>query len=72
MQFCCCKIGILVIDTQGALQLKDKIEATCIFIQPPGLDVLRERLTARGTESAEAIISLLRLTDYLYCDVTIS
>lgn len=46
---------ILVIDTQGALQLKNKIEAKYIFIQPPGLDVLRERLTARGTESPEVI-----------------
>jgi guanylate kinase len=42
---------ILVIDTQGALQLKDKLEATFIFIQPPSLAVLRGRLMARKTEN---------------------
>lgn len=46
---------ILVIDTQGGLQLKGKVEATFIFIQPKGIDVLRERLTGRGTETAEVI-----------------
>lgn len=47
---------ILVIDTQGALQLKVKqIQATYIFITAPSLEVLRERLIKRGTESPEKI-----------------
>ena len=43
---------ILVIDTQGALQLKAKFEATFIFISPPSLEELKKRLIKRGTESS--------------------
>ncbi len=46
---------LLVIDTQGARQLKGKIEATFIFLLPPSLEALRERLIRRSTESPEAI-----------------
>lgn len=46
---------ILVIDTQGALQLKEKIMATTIFIRPPSIEVLRQRLIQRQTESLEMI-----------------
>ena len=46
---------ILVIDTQGALQLKGKVEATFIFISPPSVAELKKRLTNRGTESPETI-----------------
>lgn len=46
---------VLVIDTQGALQLKDKIEATYIFIQPPSFESLRSRLVHRQTESEDMI-----------------
>ncbi len=42
---------ILVVDTQGALQLKDKIPAISIFITAPSFDVLKERLKRRNTES---------------------
>jgi guanylate kinase len=46
---------ILVIDTQGALQLKGKFPAVFIFLQPPSLDVLRMRLTQRQTENSAVI-----------------
>ncbi len=46
---------ILVIDTQGAQQLKGRIDATFIFISPPSLEVLKKRLLQRGTESPEVI-----------------
>ncbi len=46
---------ILVIDTQGAQQLKGSIDATFIFISPPSLEVLKKRLQQRGTESPEVI-----------------
>ncbi len=47
---------ILEIDVQGALQVKERIpEAVLVFIEPPSLEVLRERLVGRGTESAESI-----------------
>lgn len=49
------KTVFLVIDTQGALKLKGKVDATFIFVSPPSLEVLRERLQNRKTESKEKI-----------------
>lgn len=46
---------ILVIDTQGAMQLKEKIKSCFIFISPPNLEELRERLQKRKTEGEEKI-----------------
>jgi guanylate kinase len=46
---------ILVIDTQGALQLQGKLEATFIFISPPSIEELRSRLYRRRSET-EAVI----------------
>jgi len=46
---------LLVIDTQGALLLKGKIPATYIFIAPPSIEDLRDRLVRRGTETPEKI-----------------
>ena len=47
---------ILVIDTQGALQLMDRdFPAVFIFISPPSLAVLRERLQGRRSDSAASI-----------------
>ncbi len=45
----------LVIDTQGALQLKGKIDAIYIFVRPPSLEVLKTRLMNRQTDSAEMV-----------------
>jgi guanylate kinase len=47
---------LLDLDTQGALQLK-KInpEAVLIFLKPPSLGALEQRLRSRGTESEEVI-----------------
>ncbi|HEU63859.1 MAG TPA: guanylate kinase [Chlamydiae bacterium] len=39
---------VLVIDTQGALKLKNKIECTYIFISPPSIDTLKERMKKRA------------------------
>ena len=41
---------LLVIDTQGALYLKGKIEAKFVFILPPSLEVLQSRLQNRKKE----------------------
>ncbi len=46
---------ILVIDTQGAMHLKGKIEAAFIFISPPSLEELKFRLHSRKSESDDAI-----------------
>lgn len=42
---------ILEIDVQGAASVREKVpEAVSIFILPPSFEVLKARLTARGTE----------------------
>lgn len=46
---------LLVIDTQGAMQLKGKFPATFIFIRPPSLNELERRLLQRGTEKQEML-----------------
>jgi guanylate kinase len=47
---------ILDIDTQGALQMKKNMkDATYIFILPPSLKALRERLKSRMSETAEEV-----------------
>jgi len=45
------------IDVKGALSIKRLYGETAvlIFIRPPSMDVLRERLERRGTDSAEVI-----------------
>lgn len=46
---------VLVIDTQGALQLKGHLPAVFIFICPSSLNSLQERLIQRQTETPEMI-----------------
>lgn len=45
----------MVIDTQGAMQIREAMDAVFIFVAPPSLGSLRERLEKRGTESEEVI-----------------
>ncbi len=46
---------ILVIDTQGAMRIKNLIEAIFIFLAPPSLEELEKRLILRQTDSPEMI-----------------
>jgi guanylate kinase len=47
---------ILVIEVQGALKVKELIpDALFIFILPPSINTLKERLIGRGTEDIETI-----------------
>ena len=50
---------ILDIDVQGARQIREKVgnEAVFVFIAPPSLEVLQQRLTNRGTD-AESVIKI--------------
>ena len=41
----------LVIDTQGALQLMDSLDASFIFMLPPSIGHLKERLLNRNTDA---------------------
>ncbi|MCF6461014.1 guanylate kinase [Clostridium sp. Cult3] len=50
------EIVLLEIDVQGALQVKKAYpEAVFIFILPPSMDELKNRITKRGTESQKDI-----------------
>lgn len=49
---------ILVIEVQGALQIKELVpDAIFIFLMPPSMDILKKRLEGRGTESKEKILN---------------
>jgi len=48
---------ILEIDIQGALQIKESYkEGIFIFIMPPSMEELKNRITSRGTDSREVIL----------------
>lgn len=51
------KAVIFDIDVEGGMHLKRKYngQALAIFVQPPSLEVLKERLTARGTDSPQKL-----------------
>lgn len=47
---------LLEIDIQGALQVKERYpEGVFVFIVPPSMEELRNRIVGRGTETLEAI-----------------
>lgn len=47
---------LLEIDVQGALKVKEIMpEAVLIFVAPPSVEVLTQRLTGRGTESSSSL-----------------
>jgi guanylate kinase len=61
---------ILEIDWQGARQVRAALPGCCsIFILPPSLQALRERLNARGTDSAAVIARRLAdaVSDMSHC-----
>ncbi len=66
---------VLVIDTQGARQIREKADAVFIFVKPPNLEELKKRLEKRQTESKEVIDERLLWADkeiaesknYNYC-----
>ncbi len=50
------KIPLLDIDVKGGLRVKENYpQSLSIFIQPPSLTALKNRLEARGTETAESL-----------------
>ena len=54
------------IDVAGGVNLKSKFgdEALAVFIMPPNIETLRERLTERNTDSAETIEKRLAKAEY--------
>lgn len=55
-------VGILDIEVQGALQVRERVpDALLVFLAPPSLDELERRLRGRGTEDDDAVAQ--RLTE---------
>lgn len=52
------KIPLLDIDVKGALNIKKQFgnNALTLFIEPPSLEILKQRLTNRGTDTPENIV----------------
>ena len=54
------RILVLEIEIQGARQVQEELpEAMRVFVAPPSLDALRERLTGRGSDSPDQVASRL-------------
>jgi guanylate kinase len=52
---------VLEVDVQGAESVRElPLDSVSVFILPPSFEVLRERLIARGTDSAEELAVRLR------------
>ena len=52
---------VLDIDVQGARQIRTAVpDAFMIFVLPPGVDIMMERLRGRGTESPDEVARRLR------------
>jgi len=51
------KIPVLDIDVKGAIRVQKQIGANClsIFIMPPSIEILKERLENRKTETLESL-----------------
>lgn len=60
------RIPMVDIDVKGALSIKEHYhdKALTIFIQPPSIDALRERLSDRGTETQASIDERLAKAQY--------
>lgn len=47
---------IVEIDVNGAAQIRSKVkDAVSVFIMPPSLEILKKRLSGRGTETSDVI-----------------
>lgn len=57
---------IMDIDVKGGVNVKQRFcaDALSIFILPPGIDALRERLASRGSDSPESIQKRLDKAEY--------
>ncbi len=57
---------IFDVDVLGGLNIKKQFgkRALALFIAPPDIETLHERLTRRGTESPEMIVERIKKADY--------
>lgn len=66
---------IIEVDVNGAAKIREKLpQAVSVFIMPPSYEVLRNRLSGRGTETQDvidkrmeiALLEIARATEYDY------
>lgn len=63
--------AILTIDPQGARQVRDRVpDALLVFVMPPTIEDLAQRLTKRGSESAESLARRKRDAERWMADTT--
>lgn len=60
------KVPVLDIDVKGALHVKQQYpeNTLSLFIEPPNVDALKERLISRGTETPESLNSRINKASY--------
>ena len=60
------KVPVLDLDVHGAIHVKQQypVNTIAIFIQAPSLEVLRERLQSRGSETPESLQARLDKSSY--------
>jgi len=59
-----CRALVLEIELEGARQVKETLpDAVRVFVEPPSIATLRERLEGRGTESADRIAARLAVAE---------
>ena len=61
------KIPVLDVDVQGAIHVQQQYPTSStlsIFIEPPSIDELRNRLISRGTESDESLMTRIGKAGY--------
>lgn len=60
------KVVVFDVDVLGGLNIKKYYgeQALAIFVQPPTVEALKERLTGRGTETAESLQKRLDKAEY--------
>jgi len=60
------KIPVLDIDVKGAIHVQQEypINTLSIFIEPPSVNELKNRLSSRGTENEEAILARINKASY--------
>jgi len=60
------KTPVLDIDVKGALRIQERYPdcSLSIFIQPPSVDELKNRLQSRGTETAESLAARVNKAAY--------
>lgn len=58
------KICFLIIEVQGAKRIMEKCpDAISIFLMPPSIDCLKDRLLKRNTDSEEMILNRIKIAE---------